>query len=176
MNKNNHQLNKIMILVTASILGGCFDTPSSPVSPSDTKPLKYENTASFRIPDGVTEIRSFFSERKTKDWGDANNWSSAFYQNGEHIGSDQYSKFVPCRMKQPNIPTRIDIYDGTCFVNESVEIIGLEMARNSRMTIPEGVRVTNRGELRTSDVTIEGGGDFYVSPGSRVNSVAAVQS
>jgi len=160
-----------MLLAGSSILGGCFDTPSSPaspVSPTDTKtPLKQEKTLSstFAMPEGVTEIRSAFSEANTPDWGNAQNWTSDFYKDGESIGYDLSHQFVPCRSTKSSIPTQITIHTGTCFVNESVEISRLEMAKNSRMTIPEGVMVTNTGELLTSDVTIDGGGDFSILVG-----------
>ena len=166
MNKKNHTLKKMLLLITTGMLSGCFESPSSPASssaPSDIKPLKHTTSEPFKLPEGVTEIQSAFSESDTKDWGNAQNWTSEFYKNGEDAGYDLLHKFVPCRAQKPDLPTRITIYEGTCFVNESVELNGLEMSWNTRLTIPEGVVVKSIAIFDPHKVTIDGGGDFYAT-------------
>lgn len=156
-------------MVTTGILGGCFESPSSttaPTSQRDIRPLNNKTTASGTLPDGVTEIHAAFIERAPKDWGDSNNWTSQFLKNGELIHSSSSSSFVPCRGAKLQLPTHITIHSGTCFVNESVEISGLDMSSESRMTIPAGVTVTILGEVQSSGeegISIDGGGDLYVA-------------
>lgn len=74
--------------MTSGLLSGCFESPTSPTStsspiPKETTPLKHTTREPFKLPDGVTEIRSAFSEADTKDWGNAQNWTSSFYKDGE---------------------------------------------------------------------------------------------
>jgi hypothetical protein len=52
-----------------------------------------------------------------------------------------------------------------CFVNESVNISGLEMSKNTRLTIPVGVSVKIIASFYLHNVTIDDGGDFYASGG-----------
>lgn len=164
MNRLNHRLKKMLLLMTTGLLSGCFEsttTSSSTTSPipKETTPLKHTKE-SFPLPEGVTEIRSAFSEADTKDWGNAQNWTSSFYKDGESVGYDFSHKFVPCRAQKPDLPTRISIDNGTCFVNENVELSGLEMTKNTRLTIPEGVAVKSIAKFDMLAVTLDGGGDF----------------
>lgn len=122
------------------MLSGCFESPSSPSSlPPEKKPLKQTSSEIFTLPDGVTDIHSAFSEAKTSDCGDDQNWTSDFYKNGESVGYDLAHKFVPCRTPKPHIPTHITIHTGTCFLNERVDISGLKMSWHTRLTIQEVV-------------------------------------
>ena len=163
--KRINQLKKVMFLMTTGLLSGCFESPTSPSStsspiPKETIPLKHTTNEPFKLPEGVTEIQSAFSESDSKDWGNAQNWTSDFYKEGENVGYDLLHKFVPCRAQKSYIPTHITIHEGTCFVNESVDTSGLKMSWNTRLTIPEGVSVKSLENLDLSKVTMEGGAIF----------------